>query len=165
MVTLLIMVMVAGVVAAGVPMAGRVYKQVIESANAQLLLSTTMTALRNELETANDDGITCTPATEDTGAKVNYYSTTTLYTTIASSSGGIIFMPYESGSFEENESYSRELVSRATANMNLHTEFSSITYENGMFTIKGLVVKKGDTELAGSSLDDNIYYIRSLKAK
>ncbi len=52
LVTLLIIAMVTGVVAAGVPAAARAYTNAMDSANAQMLLSTTMTLLRDELSTA-----------------------------------------------------------------------------------------------------------------
>ena len=42
------------IVAAGVPVAAAVYAKIITAANAQTLLSTTMTALRDELGTASD---------------------------------------------------------------------------------------------------------------
>ena len=50
----LILAMVSGVVAAGVPLAANAMAKVVDAANAQVLLSTTMTCLRSELETATD---------------------------------------------------------------------------------------------------------------
>ena len=51
---LLILLMVTSIVAAGVPVAANAYNKVIMASNAQLLLSTTMTNLRDELGTAQD---------------------------------------------------------------------------------------------------------------
>ena len=50
----LIMLLVSVIVANGIPVARNVYNNVIVGANAQVLLSTTVTALRNELGTAKD---------------------------------------------------------------------------------------------------------------
>ena len=170
MMAVLILVIITGLVAGGLPLAGRVYKQVVDSANAQLLLGSTMTLLRNELETAKS-----VPTPSGTN-QIQYTSTSTGYTTIFwtaenadDADDGIWIAPYqqEQVNGEGNVSYTgtnyeRPLVSRAGANLNLHTEFSSWTYANGVFTIKGLVVKRGDTVLAGQTGDT--LYIRSLVA-
>ena len=52
--TVLILLMVAGVVATGIPAALNVYRNAVDAANAQVLLSTTINALRDELSTAWD---------------------------------------------------------------------------------------------------------------
>lgn len=54
LVALLIILLVGSVIAAGIPAATKAYVNVIESANAQVFLSTTLTELRNELATARD---------------------------------------------------------------------------------------------------------------
>ena len=61
---ILILLMVTSIVAAGIPVAATAYSKVVMASNAQLLLSTTMTNLRDELATAtnievvkNDDDV------------------------------------------------------------------------------------------------------------
>ncbi len=54
LVATLILLMVSSVVAGGIPVARDAYTKVTVSANAQVLLSTSITALRNELGTASD---------------------------------------------------------------------------------------------------------------
>ena len=54
LVALLIVLLAASVVAAGMPAARDAYYKVQESANAQVFLSTTLTALRKELSTATN---------------------------------------------------------------------------------------------------------------
>lgn len=54
LVALLIVLLAASVVAAGMPAAKDAYYKVQESANAQVFLSTTLTALRKELSTATN---------------------------------------------------------------------------------------------------------------
>lgn len=51
---ILILLMVSSIVAAGIPVAANAYSKVVMASNAQLLLSTTMTNLRDELGTATD---------------------------------------------------------------------------------------------------------------
>ncbi len=162
MMAVLILVIITGLVAGGLPLAGRVYKQVVDSANAQLLLGSTMTLLRDELETAKS-----VPAQDETNQihQIQYTSTSTGYTTIfwttEKADDGICIAPYQTDGYA-GTTYNRPLVSRAGANRNLHTEFTSWSYADGVFTITGLVVKRGDTILAGKETDT--LYIRSLVA-
>ena len=50
----LIMLMVSGIVAGGIPAAKNAYEKVVRASNAEILLSTTVTTLRNELGTARN---------------------------------------------------------------------------------------------------------------
>ena len=50
----LILLMVSGIVAAGIPVAKKAYEKVVLAADAQLLLSTTVAELRDEIGTAWD---------------------------------------------------------------------------------------------------------------
>ena len=52
--TVLILVMVAGVVAGGMPSALNAHSKAVDAANAHVLISTTVNALRSELSTARD---------------------------------------------------------------------------------------------------------------
>lgn len=54
LITVLILVMVAGVVAGGIPAAVTAFGKTVDAANAQVLLSTTVNALRTELCTARE---------------------------------------------------------------------------------------------------------------
>ena len=70
--TVLILLMVSAVVAGGMPAAMNAYHKAVDAANAQLLLSTTVNALRDELSTAWDvevNGTTITYQSSDTGGK------------------------------------------------------------------------------------------------
>lgn len=52
LICVLILLMVSAIVGAAIPTAANVYKNTVDAANAQVLLSTTMTALRDEFSTA-----------------------------------------------------------------------------------------------------------------
>ncbi len=69
---ILILLMVSAVVAGGLPAAMNAYHKAVDAANAQLLLSTTVNALRDELSTAwnvEAAGETITYQSADTGSK------------------------------------------------------------------------------------------------
>ena len=57
LIAVLILTMVAGIVAGGIPAARNALDKAVDVSHSQLLLSTTMTSLRNELATARS--ITC----------------------------------------------------------------------------------------------------------
>ena len=76
--TVLILLLVSGIVATGIPVAKNVYDKTIVAANAQVLLSTAVTALKDELGTAWDvaigeDGKSFTYFSADTGARTRVY--------------------------------------------------------------------------------------------
>lgn len=52
LIAILILLMVSSIVAAAIPTASKVYMKTVDAANAQVLLSTVMTELRNELSDA-----------------------------------------------------------------------------------------------------------------
>ncbi len=77
LVAVLILGMVSSVVAGGIPVAKDAYEKVTLSANAQVMLSTTISALRNELCTASDvkiGSITNGTFAEGSGTVIKYYS-------------------------------------------------------------------------------------------
>lgn len=69
MISMLIILMVTAIVAQGIPLAQRAYVKVVDSANAQVLLSNTTTVLRDELGTASK----IEPFNTDT-TDITYYS-------------------------------------------------------------------------------------------
>lgn len=73
----LILLLVSTIVATGMPAAKSAYEKIVVAANAQVLLSTTATALRDELGTAwdvkLDDSTTVSYNSSDTGAKSKIY--------------------------------------------------------------------------------------------
>ena len=61
LVTILILLMVSSIVAGGIPAATNAYYKAVDGANAQVLLSTAATALRDELGTARDITVSGAP--------------------------------------------------------------------------------------------------------
>jgi len=159
LIAVLILLMVTAVVAGGIPVASNAYHKVVDAANAQVLLSTTMTELRDELSLAT--GVTV----ENNGKSVTYKSGSTGSTSrIATDSAGVQLSEYLDAEFADIRpaSADRPLVSDKAATSKLHTEFTSIAYDpgTGLFTVTGLKVYKDSREVAGVAS----YIIRTVAA-
>lgn len=163
LVAVLILLMVSAVVAGGVPAASNAYSKAVDAANAQVLLSTAATALRDELGTARNVSIS--------GKTVRYYSADNGNYSELSMSGSddrpvIMLTSYlgenvnNSGSDVSGESASAtiygttedtvqwELVSGAAITKKLGLTYDSVSYDNGIITFTNLKVLKKSTVLA-----------------
>lgn len=162
LVTSAILLLVSAIMAAGVPAALRSYMRVVDASNAQLLLATTSTRLRDELGVA-DVNTGSGPTTSTDG--VTFVSMETGFTTTVkkNSDKGITLVEAASS---EDSSVETDLVPQASgkgAKTNLRTTFDSIEYSNGVFTVKNLRVLDGnDSEIAGAKFDT--LKIRALEA-
>lgn len=141
----LILLMVSTIVASGIPVAADVYKKVVEAANAQLLLSTTMTVLRDELGTAT------ILATGETGG--------TEYIEYMVEGGKLQIVTDEEGIKKKAGEHSVLLVSNGAANKNLHASYESVSFSDGVVTFENLEAKN-DRGATLSSIDE--YKIRVL---
>ena len=149
LITLLILLMVTVVMAAGIPSALRALYKVEDSSNAQVLLSMAVTRLRDELSTASDvkvDGETTITYTTESGSR----SKLTVET--AGDDLGINLQEYIDV-ITEGTQYKHLLVSNAAANKNLYVTYSEAEYENGLVTISGLKAVKYKTESVGAAKD------------
>ena len=169
LISLLILLMVSAIVAGGMPVAANAYHKVVKAANAQVLYSTTRTALRSQLETAVKEIDRASGS--DGEKKYNYYSSETLRTTIGNSEEGIMFYPYEmkddAGNYVVNATaeYHHPLVSEAAAT-GLHAEYKSIEYDDhGLFTITGLVVKDSQGNVLVGDENEDKFYVRVLNVQ
>ncbi len=141
----IILLLVSGVVAAGMPVAANAYTKVVDSGNAQVLISTVKTALREELSTATDIG------TADGELTIYRSARYGVLAKLSNGTDGIIHLDYVNDS--GGSLGSRPLVSTAAAT-GLSVEYKSIVYDNnGLFTVNELTVKKGSTVLAGEEGD------------
>lgn len=145
LITILIMLMVSSIMAAGIPVAANALKKVVDTANAHALLSTTMTCLRDELSTAEAASITVSPDEKT----IAYTTSDGSRSIIRSQDDGIWLYPYQDfyplGGDDENP-YQRLLVSLKASNENLHAE-AKFSYVAGIVTVKGLEVKKGTARI------------------
>lgn len=179
LIAVLILTMVAGIVAGGIPAARNALDKAVDTSHSQLLLSTTMTSLRNELAMASS--ITCAsePADDDeSGAEdpaarkiISYVDSSGAVCTLQSEDDGIYVekeaSPDISSSVYHPGITHRLLVSEQAATKNLYAAFTSASYNNGIVKIEGLKVckKQGDSELVLSDLGDVAFEIEVIGRK
>ena len=162
LVAVLIMLMVSSVVAAGIPSAQRAYDKVVVSANAEVLLSTSVSALRDELGTARDIYV-------ENDTDLFYYSADTgNQAKIYPDSDGILMLEEYIG-FQLPDSSSdtgnppagttpssgqkRQLVTNAAATRDLYITYESVSASGGMVTINGLKVCRKSTGSVVTTVD------------
>jgi type II secretory pathway pseudopilin PulG len=160
LIAILILLMVSAIVGAAIPTASRVYVDTVDAANAQVLLSTATTVLRDKLSTATS------PRTGGAGDKktiITFKTRTTVNGKNADAwcmiemKDGTLYIHY--GSLEAAHEAdvtkytigSQKLVSLEAKTQNLSLIYDSITYNEttGVVTFRDLQVMKGDKTLAG----------------
>ena len=164
LVAILILLMVSSVVAGGVPAASNAYSKAVDAANAQVLLSTAATALRDELGTAKNVSIEETTIRYYSADNGNYSELTvdgsdekkpvillTSYlgekirnSTTDISAGSGAATTYGAGA----ETVQWELVSQAAITKKLGLKYESVKYNNGIITFTDLKVLKNLNILA-----------------
>ena len=144
LVAVLIMAMVTGVVAAGMPSAIDAYHNIVNMANAQLLLTTTTNALRNELDLARDIKVS--------GNKIEFRSTNGTMSRIEFTDGESVRLYEYIGYASEvlnttaevseltSEGFSRPLVSEATAPDSMYIKVDSISSDGSAITFTNMSV-------------------------
>lgn len=149
---MLIMLMVSAIMVAGIPAAREAYQDVVIASNADLMLSTTISTLRNELGSAKDvkaesDVVTYINITRGAASKI--YKN-------ASATQEIMLDRYATSTVIENSGsdvvQSMTLSSTPANNdLNLYVTYSSVECANGIITFHGLQVNSdtGKTDLAG----------------
>lgn len=156
----LILVMVSAIVATGIPVAKNAYEKVVLASNAEVLLSTTISALRNELGTAQDiqtssDSTIITYYSAQTGAtsKICLNSDLEAGDQLDDPDGTVMFQRYAKTDLSSGGDIVR-LVSSAASTGDLYVTYSSVSYENGIITFKGLSVNResGATGLASRTV-------------
>lgn len=140
LIAILILLMVTAIVAAGIPAAVEAYDDIVTSANAQVLLSTTMTRLRDELGTATEIAVS--------DNAVTYVSASGSKSVIYIADDGIYLREY--ADITSAAEFNRLLVSREAANRNLHTSYESCEYSGGAVVIRNLAVKNGGKTMVGA---------------
>jgi len=152
LVAILIMLLVSGIVVAGIPAAGRAYDNVVQVSSAEVTLSTAISALRNELGLSKDISI----EKDDKGNDVvSYYNEgfATHSKISVSDKEGIMYQRYASDEIIGNEGgETTRLVSESTSGDSLIVTYDSITHDTdkNVIVFNGLVVKKvnGGSEMS-----------------
>ena len=151
---ILILLLVSSIVAQGIPVARNVYNRVVLGANAQVLLSTTVTALRDELGTAWD-------VTAGTDNSLTYFSAdigsrSKLWVDTATKTIQIQEYVATDGLNTETASVgsAHALVSEKAATRELRVTYNEATCADGVVTIKGLGVYRDTGEGPLATLGD-----------
>ena len=151
---ILILLLVSSIVAQGIPVARNVYNRVVLGANAQVLLSTTVTALRDELGTAWD-------VTAGTDNSLTYFSAdigsrSKLW--VDATTNTIQIQEYVATDGLNTETASvgsaHALVSEKAATRELRVTYNEATCADGVVTIKGLGVYRDTGEGPLATLGD-----------
>ena len=163
--TLVILLLASSVVAAGVPAAVNAYRNAIDAANAQVLLSAAVNALRNELSTARDvkvdaDGTSISYISAATGSRSRIYLTNNAdkvimlqeYDDLAAED----FLQTDSAAVTGKKPDPYALLSRAMtrttrdsrSHMTVSYTGAAANADGDVIAISGLSVKRGDAVLA-----------------
>lgn len=155
LVATLILLMASSIVAAGIPSATRAYQKATLKANAEVALSTTISALRDELGTARS----IEPADNDTDSII-YHSSKTGNISKISKNGNKIwldeYLTYSASireSDENKDAVSRPLVSKAmTEYQKVYVTYNKIHYNSTKRVVTFTDISVYPTEEAGNPL-------------
>ena len=141
----LILLLVSTIVANGIPVARNVYNNVIVGANAQMLLSTAVTALRNELGTAQDVNVSMN------NTDITYYKPSIgAYSKLSVNDEGIQLLDYVNKADgkplnvcgKTGERMPERLVTKAASNGNLIVTYGNVSVTGDIITFTNLEVKQ-----------------------
>lgn len=158
MMVLLIVLMVSSIVAVGVPSAVRAYNKVVDASNAQVLISTAMTRLREELGTASE-------VSPDPAQKTVFYNNSLGYSSkIMLDSGDDPVIYIEEYTNVDIDYPARPLVSESASGKKLFVTYDTVAYENGVVTFTNLKVKYRN-EYANGSTDNDLALLDEFKIR
>ena len=149
---IMILLMVSAVVATGIPAAKNAYEKVVLASDAEVLLSTTISTLRNELGTSQAVDTTEAQTGAETGTTITYYNPSRGATSRIYVEGDTIkFQRYYFDSSAYSMDYDvpdpEQLISSAAITDNLSVKYKHVSYNSGIITFEELKVYHGETEL------------------
>lgn len=164
LVAVIILLLVTAIVAAGIPAAARAYDRVVVASNAHVLLSTSMSSLRNELLTAKN------VETEDDKSIIYYNESLGTESKIYSdpADGKIMIKRYAASEIISGakDSQPEQLVSEEASDKDkgLYATFDTVSYdpEKQIITFHDLVVK--DKNGNDTSATRSAYSIRVISS-
>jgi len=160
LIAILILLMVSAIVAGAIPAASNVYAKTVDAANAQVLLSTVVTVLRDELSTAS--------ITKTESAAIEYVGNDGYRKIVGGTTDPKDIRLYVGtlipATGEPNYSGYRSLISSEAKTKNLVVSFGSIEYTGGMVIFHNLQVKRsGATESDPPLASRDSLRIRTIK--
>ncbi|MBR0417535.1 MAG: prepilin-type N-terminal cleavage/methylation domain-containing protein [Erysipelotrichaceae bacterium] len=134
-----IMLLATAIVAAGIPAAANAYRKVVDVANAQLLLTTTATCLRDELDMATDVNIDKSGNT----TTIDYYDANGWYCVLESTVDGDDAQSISvTKNYGPSESETMLLVSDSAASKKFVVAFSGASKTDDVVTFNNIKVYK-----------------------
>ncbi len=169
--TTLILLMVSAILAAGIPVAVNAYEKVLDAANSQLLLSTTISRLEQELSTAVE---IWTDTDNKTLTSYSHYRESYKITPTIDTTEGIILKYSKHNDSDtiqlpQNKDKTKNeiaLVTGKTETASFYVTYDSIEYDstNNLFTVKDLkVLKVGVAKETDSDIKRETLVIRPVK--
>ncbi len=141
---ILILLMVSAIVVTGIPAARNAYEKVVLASNAEVVMSTTISALRNELGTAKDVKVS--------GNEIVYYNSARESTSKIYLKGSDIKIyryfsdeGYSKGTPDEYLTYFED--TKNGNSKNWHVKYSGVGYNSGVITFTNLSVSWKSTEI------------------
>ena len=160
LITVLILLMVSAVVAGGVPAAANAYQKAVDAANAHVLLSTTVNALRSELSTAwgvseNDSNSELIYYSARTGARTKIYNGNDTKTIMVQD----YLMINDDTTSQEQEGVNPDRLKHSLVVRSgekeldqFHVQFGNVKVEDDIITFETLGVYRGETPLQSMNL-------------
>ncbi len=141
---IIILLLVSVIMVTGIPAAKEAYEKVVLASNAEVLLSTTISSLRNELGTAQDPDTSTEATGLPDGSAIAYYNsargaTSRIY--VPDDKKIMIQRYYSADGLSKNDEAVRLMSSKAST-ADLYVTYSSVTYANGIVTFTGLSVDR-----------------------
>ena len=155
LVTVLILLMVTAVVAAGIPAAKNAYEKVVRSANAEVLLSTSVSELRKNLVTAQ--------SVDAENRELTFYSgdgeiNKKIYPDLENN--GVLMVQEYIGFEKDVQEVTRQLVTDAASTRDLYVTYEDVSCEGSLVTVTGLSVYRKSQEGAAPLTSIDTLYIR-----
>ena len=151
LVAIIILLMVSSIVAAGMPAAISAYKKVEIASDAELLMSTTISTLRNEL------GVSSNVEVDPGKTEITYYNGSGKMTSRISNSDNKIMLKRSAGSemsYESDDSETRLISDQLSTNSDLDITYESVEINDDLVTFKKLkVYRSGNVSNVMTSRD------------
>ena len=152
LIAITILLLATGIVTSGIPTAINAYHKVTDFANAQIMLTTTATSLRDELDLAREIEI-------DDDKSISYVDNNGYICKIYQDENGI-----EVTKNSNNKTFTQLLVSNSAASKSFYVTYDDVTYEDDVITFKGIRIKKISTDEQVNDTYFEEYKVRLIKS-
>lgn len=157
LVAILIMLMVSAIVAGGIPAARNAYEKIMKAADAEVMMSTAISTLRNELGTATkvkaaSNSLIYFSEAVEASSRISKGKYDFTKGKLSGKSEETIKYQKYAKTFEEQETESTPvlLISEEASGGDLYVSYDDVDYKNGIVTFKNLnVYDEKDDKVTG----------------